>query len=263
LRKNKKTKEDKLLVNDRSIKQAPNLPYPFIHPIADIHQPNYAIASTIVTPNSNGTINEEHRQVGNILHQFKSHIPAESDTLDKWSEFVQTNNSIYHCDPDINNILKNSSVSTAQYNQCKTTILTWFFKAIANNQSLAPLTDTTVDCQMRSIPCFFLLCRGTRTPDKKDAVNAYLLVFGLSLKKKKFCNVDAFNIAKEVAAQSQLQPNTVSKIHCNLFKIFKENAVNYSFWETSSMTIVSTLFGIKYLMVGASTMMILVTSQNK
>jgi hypothetical protein len=224
----KKQKKTKLLVNDRSIKQAPNLPYPFIHPIADIHQPNYAIAPTLVTPDSNGTIDEEHRQVNKILHQFKSHIPAESDSLDKWSEFVQTDNSIYHRDPDINNILKISSVSTAQYNHYKTTALTLCFKAIANNLSLAPLTMMMVDCHMRSISRFFLLCRGTCTSDKKDVVNACVLVYSLSLKIKKFCNVDVCNIPKEVAAQSQLQPNTVSKIHRTLFKIFKGNDVNYN-----------------------------------
>jgi hypothetical protein len=86
----------------------------------------------------------------------------------------------------------------------------------------------TVDCQMRSIPRFFLLCRGTCTPDKKDVVNACVLAFGQLLKKKKFCNVYVFNIPKVVAAQSQLQPNMVSKIHHTLFKIFKDNNVNYS-----------------------------------
>jgi hypothetical protein len=123
--------------------------------------------------------------------------------LDKWREFVRTDNLIYHHDPDINNILKNSLVSTAQYNLYKTTILTGFFKAIANNQSLAPLTKMTVDCQMRSILPFFLLCRGTCTPDKKDAANAYVLVFGLSLKKKKFRDLDVFNIPKKL----RLSPN--------------------------------------------------------
>jgi hypothetical protein len=67
------------------MKQPLNLPDPFIHPIADILQPNVAIAPTIVTSNTNGPINEEHWQVDNILHQIKSHIPAESDSLDKWS----------------------------------------------------------------------------------------------------------------------------------------------------------------------------------
>jgi hypothetical protein len=84
------------------------------------------------------------------------------------------------------------------------------------------------DCQFCSIPCFFLLCRGSHTPDKKDAVNACVLVFGLSMKTNKFRNVDVFSIPKEVVAQFQLKPNTVSKIHCTLFKNFKENNVNYS-----------------------------------
>jgi hypothetical protein len=48
------------------------------------------------------------------------------------------------------------------------------------------------------------------------------------IEEKKFGDIDVFNIPKEVAAQSQLQPNTVSKIHCTLFKIFKDNDVNYS-----------------------------------
>jgi hypothetical protein len=113
------------------MKHHPQLPYTFIHPIAKILQPNVAIAPTKVTVDNTGTIDEEHCQVNNTLHQIKLHIPAESDNLDKWSEFVQTDNSIYHFYPDINNILKNSSVSTAQYNHIKTTILTGFFKAIA------------------------------------------------------------------------------------------------------------------------------------
>jgi hypothetical protein len=46
--------------------------------------------------------------------------------------------------------------------------------------------------------------------------------------EKKIRDVDVFNIPKEVAAQSQLQPNTISKIHRTLFKIFKDNDVNYS-----------------------------------
>jgi hypothetical protein len=33
---------------------------------------------------------------------------------------------------------------------------------------------------------------------------------------------------KEVAAQSQLQPNAASKIHHKLFKILKDIDVNYS-----------------------------------
>jgi hypothetical protein len=92
------------------MKQPPNLPYPFIHPIAEILQPNVAIAPTFVTVDNNGLINEEHCQVDNILYQFKTHIPAELDNLNKWSEFLQIDNSIYHCDPDINNSL----VSTTQ-----------------------------------------------------------------------------------------------------------------------------------------------------
>jgi F0F1-type ATP synthase delta subunit len=106
--------------------------------IVDNNQENVAAVSpTVVTADTNGSINEEHCQVDKICHQFKTHISAETNSLDKWSEFVQTYNAIYHHDPDINKILKNSLVSTAQYNQFKTTILTGFFKAAANNQSLA------------------------------------------------------------------------------------------------------------------------------
>jgi hypothetical protein len=118
------------------MKQPPNLPYTLIHPIAESLQPNVDIAPTVVTAHTNGLINEEHCQANNILHQFKSHIPAESDGLDKWSELTdnsRTENIIYHRDPVINNILKIASISPAQYNLYKTTIFTQFFKAIANN----------------------------------------------------------------------------------------------------------------------------------
>jgi hypothetical protein len=112
----------------------------------------------------------------------------------KWSEFVQAGNTIYHCDPDINSILKNLSLSTAEYKQYTTTLLTGFFDV--NKWSLAPKAKLMVDCRMRQIPRFFLLCRGTRTPDKNDVVNACVLVFGFSLNKKKFSDVDVFNIPK-------------------------------------------------------------------
>jgi hypothetical protein len=69
----KEQKKTKPFVNERSMKQPPNLPYPFIHPIADILQPNVAIAPTGVTANTNGLMNEEHCQADNILHRFKSH----------------------------------------------------------------------------------------------------------------------------------------------------------------------------------------------
>jgi hypothetical protein len=46
-----------LLFNDKSTKQPPNLPYLFIHPIAEILQPNVAIAPTVVTVDNNGYIN--------------------------------------------------------------------------------------------------------------------------------------------------------------------------------------------------------------
>jgi hypothetical protein len=39
--------------------------------------------------------------------------------------------------------------------------------------------------------------------------------------EKQFRNVDVFNNPKEVAAQSQLQPNRVSKIHPTLFQDFQ------------------------------------------
>jgi hypothetical protein len=93
---------------------------------------------------------------------------------------------------------------------------------------LAPLVELTVDCFHRSIAWIYLLCRATRTANKKDVVNACLFVFGLLLKKKKYQGVDVFKLPKEVAAKSQLQPNTVSKIHLTLFNIFKDNDVKYS-----------------------------------
>jgi hypothetical protein len=106
--------------------------------LIDGNQPSVKIVSPLVANGTIGSINEELCHVNNILYQLKVHIPVESDSLDTWREFVQTDNGFYHCDPDINTILMNSSELTAQYNQYKTTILTGFFKAIANNQSLAP-----------------------------------------------------------------------------------------------------------------------------
>jgi hypothetical protein len=83
-----------------------NLPCASLPPIVDNNQliiiPE--VVPTVVPIDNNNTINKEHYQVDNILHQFKAHIPAETDNLDKWSEFVQTDNSIYHRDPDINNL---------------------------------------------------------------------------------------------------------------------------------------------------------------
>jgi hypothetical protein len=111
-----RTKSFDINVNPTII-PSPNLRYACIHPNIDYNHP----AVNVVDPNidttfNNSNISEEHYQVDIILHQFKAHIPAELDSLDEWSEFVQTDNSVYHCYPDSNNLLKNSLVSTSLYN---------------------------------------------------------------------------------------------------------------------------------------------------
>jgi hypothetical protein len=47
-------------VNDRSMKFCTNLPFPFIHPVADILQPNVAITPTIVTADTNSLSSQQH-----------------------------------------------------------------------------------------------------------------------------------------------------------------------------------------------------------
>jgi hypothetical protein len=105
--------------------------------------------------------------------------------------------------------LKNCILGTKEYNQKKIKILTNFYKASSANQSLAPLPKMTVDCSR----CLLVLCCGVRTDNTKEALNACVLVYGLSRKKKPHQNINIFTLPKEAAALSPLQPATVSKLH--------------------------------------------------
>jgi hypothetical protein len=51
------------------------------------------------------------------------------------------------------------------------------------------------------------------------------------LKKKAYQDVDIFTLPNESDALSELQPSTISKIYCILFKILKDNNVNYALAE--------------------------------
>jgi hypothetical protein len=89
---------------------------------------------------------DKHKDIGHLLQEFKINIPTESDITEKWSEFIRGDNNIYHCNPEINSILKNCTLGSKDYNQNKINVLTNFFKAIRANHSLAPLAEMPIDC---------------------------------------------------------------------------------------------------------------------
>jgi hypothetical protein len=108
-------------------------------------------------------------------------------------------------------------------------VVTYFFKVIANSWSFSLLMEMSVNGNGKPIPRLFLLTRGTRTEDKNEVINACVLVYGLSLKKKAYHDVDIFTLPKESAALSQPQPLTISKNHPILFEIRKRQQCQL--WE--------------------------------
>jgi hypothetical protein len=127
---------------------------------------------------------EKQKDINRLLQEFKSNIPTESDSTEKWSEFICGDNNIYHHNPDINSSLKNFILGTKEYNQNKINVLTNFFNTMRANQSLAPLAEMTVDCSGKPIPRLLLLCRGVCTDNKKEVLNACVLVYGLTSRRK-------------------------------------------------------------------------------
>jgi hypothetical protein len=55
---------------------------------------------------------DKHKDIDCPCQEFKSNIPKESNSAEKWSEFICGNNNIYHRNPNIKSILKNCLLGT-------------------------------------------------------------------------------------------------------------------------------------------------------
>jgi hypothetical protein len=126
----------------------------------------------------------KYKDINYLFQKFRNPISTESDSTEKWSEFIRGDNNIYHCDPDIYSILKNCIVESKEYNQNKIKVLTNFFKAKSANRSLAPLAEMTVDCCGKPSLVLYSVVAEFALAIRKKFFNACVLVHCLSLKNQ-------------------------------------------------------------------------------
>jgi hypothetical protein len=125
-------------------------------------------------------------------------------------------------------LVKTIATSTTANSKAKQAILLEFLLALKGNPKFAPLAEEVVieDSGIRTFHFFELLVRH-KSPDKKQLLNACLIVYSHSCIKKKHHTKPFLEMTKEEQAHAKYEANVVSRMHHQLFKVFGDNAVPY------------------------------------
>lgn len=111
---------------------------------------------------------EEH------IHQFLSQAPNANDNVQVWSDLLSDHKSVYHADPNITKLLKNSSKHSSknsskhssEFIKQKVRVFTSFMKPIGENSFSKYLTEMVADGDRNLCPLFFILVRGVKDVNK-------------------------------------------------------------------------------------------------
>jgi hypothetical protein len=118
-----------------------------------------------------------------------------------------------------------SSQSTKHVNATAKEIERFF--AILSCSPILGMLTTLVDDPEANDPTkrFYLMLRGDPSPAKKDTLNACLVFYAQALKKVDSSDVQAGSHDLMEVAMSEYQPNTLEKIHKQLFAEFRRNSI--------------------------------------
>jgi hypothetical protein len=101
-----------------------------------------------------------------------------------------------------------------------------FFDILSCSPILGVLTDSVDDPEANDpTKRFYLMLRGDASPAKKATLNACLVFYAQALKKVGSSDVQLGSHDLKEVAMSEYQPNTLEKIHKQLFAEFRRNSI--------------------------------------
>jgi hypothetical protein len=101
-----------------------------------------------------------------------------------------------------------------------------FFDILTCSPILGLLNDIVPDPEAdEPTKRFYLMLRGDPSPAKKDTLNACLVFYAQALKKVGHSEVQPGSHPVAEVAMAEYQPNTLEKIHKQLFAEFRQNSI--------------------------------------
>jgi hypothetical protein len=164
------------------------------------------------------------------LKDFQAQVPDTDAGVEEWTRFVRNDNQVYGSVFSTTKF-REMTMNTDEYNVTKSNLLEGFLKSLYKHPTLQALAEPTKDENGIAIYRFFLLLRGVRTDEKKELLNSCVVVWGMSLKKTAYIDIDIYTLTPKEAADARLQTTTTAKLHRIFFKVLKDNSVQYQLGE--------------------------------
>ena len=168
------------------------------------------------------------RQKSEQLKEFHQHVPDASSSAVEWAKYVQQRKDIFNGCEVTTEMLRSTSMNTKEHNKAKLRVLRGFMNALAAHKELHPLAEEHIDENGYRTFLIFHLLAGSKQTEKHALLNTCLIVWGMTLKKQEYQNIDLMQLPPADRAKAQLQPGSVAKLHRILFKILKDNSIQYA-----------------------------------
>jgi hypothetical protein len=167
-----------------------------------------------------------------MLSEFNTHIPSADSTLAQWASFASEHRSVYGDIKDDTHIWKTTTMNCKAYDASKKAVFNTFIHSLANHATLHPLVEIVPGEDGELTYLFIILIRGVKCAKKRALCNALLICWarGFYLKGEyEHQNLLAQNDLE--LKTSMMQPNTIARMHRQIFKIFLDNSVLYRMGE--------------------------------
>lgn len=166
-----------------------------------------------------------------LLPSPPTNPPAPLPSLNEESSILDIARAIalstdVYVDEETTTKIRGLTYQSSRHMNATSKLMERFFRILACSALLGLLADDALDAEsVLPTKRFYLLLRGDPSPSKKDTLNGALVFFAQALRKIDASQVSPGTHTTVEVANTMYQPNTLEKIHKQLFAEFRRNGI--------------------------------------